>query len=493
MLCNWCLWIFLELFSIGCFYLICSLGSDLTSSSWINLHFLCLQGWRLAYSSTGRARTGRDLFFPLKRLFWKALRFTHFCLGSVDTRSSEVDTRPSFQQISLPDWDSRSTLDQVRSTLVPGSVDTIREPIHFQKKIFGGQTGFSISVSISRSCKPSFQEEGQGNQGESLERRLLCKAREQIQLKKLRRRRISGISDAIKAEHRQLRRISIDFHQASSIEFGVVVLQVVLESSCSRVFGVVVLRCELYSSTFQELKAFCILSRKEEFKWVYKIRTQASVGSKTSLISKLRSLAAIHCKWIQDIGCARLEMIGEHSVDTRSSKVDTRPSFQQISLPDWDSRSTLDQAREPIHFQKKIFSGQTGFSRSVSISRSCKPSFQEEGQGNQGESLERRLLCKAREQIQLKKLRRRRISGISDAIKAEHRQLRRIFIDFHQASSIESLFFLISFCTVSHRALVCESSHSLCGLSRRAQFGVVVLQVVLESSCSGVSCTQGFE
>ncbi|MQM18154.1 hypothetical protein Taro_051143 [Colocasia esculenta] len=47
---------------------------------------------------------------------------------------------------------------------------------------------------------------------------LLCKAREQIQLKRRRRRRISGISDAIKAEHRQLRRISIEFHQASSIE-----------------------------------------------------------------------------------------------------------------------------------------------------------------------------------------------------------------------------------------------------------------------------------
>ncbi|MQM14069.1 hypothetical protein Taro_047001, partial [Colocasia esculenta] len=44
-------------------------------------------------------------------------RFTHFCLGSVDTRSSEVDTRPSFQQISLPDWDS--SVDTV-----PGSVDT---------------------------------------------------------------------------------------------------------------------------------------------------------------------------------------------------------------------------------------------------------------------------------------------------------------------------------------------------------------------------------
>ncbi|MQM22489.1 hypothetical protein Taro_055542, partial [Colocasia esculenta] len=84
--------------------------------------------------------------------------------------------------------------------------------------------------------------------------------------------------------------------------------------------------------------------------------TQASVGPKTNLISKLRSLAAIHCKWIQDIGCARQEMIGEHrfthfylgSVDTRSWQVDTRPSFQQISLPDWDIRSTLDQSRSTL-------------------------------------------------------------------------------------------------------------------------------------------------
>ncbi|MQM17872.1 hypothetical protein Taro_050853 [Colocasia esculenta] len=176
-------------------------------------------------------------------------RFTHFCLGSVDTRSSQVDTRLSFQQISLPDWESRSTLDQVRSTLVPdsrrsgrdtpaesqkheflcthgclgfrgfdlgfrahapqgtlwtyGAINThapctprAREPIHFQKKPFGGQMGFSRSVSISRSYKSSFQEEGQGNQGESLERSLLCKAREQIKLKRHRRRRISGISNA---------------------------------------------------------------------------------------------------------------------------------------------------------------------------------------------------------------------------------------------------------------------------------------------------------
>ncbi|MQL69671.1 hypothetical protein Taro_001982 [Colocasia esculenta] len=88
------------------------------------------------------------------------LGFTHFCLGSVDTRSKQVDTNPRFQKTQLPDWDSRS-------------------------------------------YKPSFQEEVQGNQGESLERSLLCKAREQIQLKRHRRRRISGISDAIKAEHRQ--------------------------------------------------------------------------------------------------------------------------------------------------------------------------------------------------------------------------------------------------------------------------------------------------
>ncbi|MQM20299.1 hypothetical protein Taro_053317, partial [Colocasia esculenta] len=116
------------------------------------------------------------------------------------------------------------------------------------------------------------------------------------------------------------------------------------------------------------------------------------------------------------------------------------------------------KAREPKHFQKKPFGGQRGFSRSVSISRSYKPSFQVEGQGNHGESLEKRLLCKAREQIQLKRLRRRRISGISDAIKAEHHQLRRISIDFHQGSSIEARRTPIGV------------------LSRRAQFGVVVLQ-----------------
>ncbi|MQL98824.1 hypothetical protein Taro_031537, partial [Colocasia esculenta] len=43
---------------------------------------------------------------------------------------------------------------------------------------------------------------------------------------------------------------------------------------------------------------------------------------------------------------------------------------------------------------------------------------------------------------------------------------------------------LTEFYIVSRRALVCESSHSLCGLSRRAQFGVVVLQLLFELSCS---------
>ncbi|MQL90009.1 hypothetical protein Taro_022587 [Colocasia esculenta] len=276
----------------------------------------------------------------------------------VDTRSKQVDTRPSFQQISLPDWESRSTLDQVRSTLdqsrstldqVRSTLDPVssrsvcltgttgqhtlaesqkreflwtrgclgfrgfdlgfrahapqdtlwtyeainahvpctpkaREPIHFQKKPFGGQRGFSRFVSISRSYKPSFQEEGQGNQGESLERSLLCKAREQIQLKRCRRRRISGISDAIKAEHRQLRRISIDFYQGSSIE---------------------------------AFTHFCL----------------GSVDTRSSQVDTRSSQVDTRSK----------------QVDTRSSQVDTRPSFQQISLPDWDNRSTLDQVRS-THF-----------------------------------------------------------------------------------------------------------------------------------------------
>ncbi|MQL91062.1 hypothetical protein Taro_023665 [Colocasia esculenta] len=58
------------------------------------------------------------------------LEFTHFCLGSVDTRSKEVDTSPRFQKTQLPDWDSRfqkgrSTLDQGRSTLDPVSSRTV--------------------------------------------------------------------------------------------------------------------------------------------------------------------------------------------------------------------------------------------------------------------------------------------------------------------------------------------------------------------------------
>ncbi|MQM17632.1 hypothetical protein Taro_050606, partial [Colocasia esculenta] len=55
--------------------------------------------------------------------------FTHFCLGSVDTRSKQVDTSPRFQKTQLPDWDSRSTLvpDSRRpscQTGTAGQVDT---------------------------------------------------------------------------------------------------------------------------------------------------------------------------------------------------------------------------------------------------------------------------------------------------------------------------------------------------------------------------------
>ncbi|MQL68064.1 hypothetical protein Taro_000353, partial [Colocasia esculenta] len=45
-------------------------------------------------------------------------RFTHFYLGSVDTRPKQVDTSPRFQKTQLPDWDNRSTLDQSKLTLV---------------------------------------------------------------------------------------------------------------------------------------------------------------------------------------------------------------------------------------------------------------------------------------------------------------------------------------------------------------------------------------
>ncbi|MQL79309.1 hypothetical protein Taro_011749 [Colocasia esculenta] len=64
--------------------------------------------------------------FPVKQIS----QFTHFCLGSVDTRSKQVDTSPRFQKTQLPDWDSRfqkgrSTLDQGRSTLDPVSSKTV--------------------------------------------------------------------------------------------------------------------------------------------------------------------------------------------------------------------------------------------------------------------------------------------------------------------------------------------------------------------------------
>ncbi|MQL86768.1 hypothetical protein Taro_019292, partial [Colocasia esculenta] len=45
--------------------------------------------------------------------------------------------------------------------------------------------------------------------------------------------------------------------------------------------------------------------------------TQASVGSETSLMNKLRCLAAIQFKWIHDIGYARQEMIGEQRLSLR--------------------------------------------------------------------------------------------------------------------------------------------------------------------------------
>ncbi|MQL84658.1 hypothetical protein Taro_017162, partial [Colocasia esculenta] len=64
-------------------------------------------------NSNGSTRSGSHIFV----LVVSTLDQSRSTLDPVDTRSKQVDTRPSFQQISLPDWDSRSTLDQVRSTL----------------------------------------------------------------------------------------------------------------------------------------------------------------------------------------------------------------------------------------------------------------------------------------------------------------------------------------------------------------------------------------
>ncbi|MQL71025.1 hypothetical protein Taro_003347, partial [Colocasia esculenta] len=72
--------------------------------------------------------------------------------------------------------------------------------------------------------------------------------------------------------------------------------------------------------------------------------TQASVGSKTSLINKLRCLAAKHYKWNHDIDCARQEMIGEHRCDCIQEK------HQDISAKDQEKHfkwSCVDSQEVP--------------------------------------------------------------------------------------------------------------------------------------------------
>ncbi|MQL67869.1 hypothetical protein Taro_000137 [Colocasia esculenta] len=62
--------------------------------------------------------------------------FTHFCLGSVDTRSKQVDTSPRFQKTQLPEWDSRSTLDQSSDYVVDTSSGQVDTRPSFQQTIF---------------------------------------------------------------------------------------------------------------------------------------------------------------------------------------------------------------------------------------------------------------------------------------------------------------------------------------------------------------------
>ncbi|MQM05080.1 hypothetical protein Taro_037887 [Colocasia esculenta] len=86
-------------------------------------------------------------------------------------------------------------------------------------------------------------------------------------------------------------------------------------------------------------------------------RTQASVGPKTNLISKLRRLAAIHCKWTQDIGCARFCQAMSTLVP---GSVNTSPSLQKTQLPDWDSSQAVStlvpgSVDTSLSFQKNSF------------------------------------------------------------------------------------------------------------------------------------------
>ncbi|MQL73348.1 hypothetical protein Taro_005693, partial [Colocasia esculenta] len=171
-------------------------------------------------------------------------------------------------------------------------------------------------------------------------------------LKSNKGRRRSGNLDATKAEYRGLKKISNKFLRASSIQasasilhqgtskFGVVVLwfgALVLWSRCARVLGLessysgCVLSCRAQGCSGVVVLQCVLYSRTQEFKWVYKVRTQEGKGPMANLISKLMSLVAIqHLKTRQWLSKARI--IGNHRQELGVKSLDAEISSRRPAI-----------------------------------------------------------------------------------------------------------------------------------------------------------------
>ncbi|MQM23139.1 hypothetical protein Taro_056202 [Colocasia esculenta] len=93
----------------------------------------------------------------------------------VDTRSKQVDTSPRFQKTQLPDWDSRSTLDQRQVDTSSVQVDTRPS---FQQTSFAemGQqvdtrSGQVDTLRLKVDTRPSFQQTSFAKIGQQVDTR----------------------------------------------------------------------------------------------------------------------------------------------------------------------------------------------------------------------------------------------------------------------------------------------------------------------------------
>ncbi|MQL76954.1 hypothetical protein Taro_009357 [Colocasia esculenta] len=190
---------------------------------------------------------------------------------AVDTRSSQVDTSPRFQKV-------RSTLDQVRSTLV---TDSRRQesPYTSRRSLLAAKGGFpDLSPSPEAASHP-FKRKDVGIKGNPWREAVVLNLESSY----------SGCCLSRRAQ------------------FRVVVLQVFLESSCSRVFGVAVLLCELYSRKVRQtlasprgriegFPACCFFSKEESEASLFPLRF--SIVAKTPYGRPAFSEIRSHGIWI---------------------------------------------------------------------------------------------------------------------------------------------------------------------------------------------------